>query len=675
MQLIDTSPASEQEPRLEALFRPGLIGRLQLKNRVLMAPMEKNLCTADGVVTQRYIDYLLARARADVGLLRVEATYVDPLGKGRPYQLGAYSDHVIPALSRMVSEVHSAGGKISVELAHCGRQTNSLITGRQPVAPSAVPCELSGGYLPRALTVAEIGEIIERFAEAARRAQKAGVDAIEIHGASGYLINAFTSPYTNLRDDEYGGSHENRMRLPLEVVAAVKSAVGSEMPILYRMCADEFVTGGLTVSETGPLAAHLERAGVDLIDVSAGTYESILATQPPMESEPGTLLSIAAAIKRHVQIPVATGGKLGDLDIADRAIAAGDIDFATIGRSLHADPELLVKSRSGRIDQVRRCIACAECVAFLGENRPAYCAVNPSTVRERALRVGAAAIRRRVVVVGGGPAGLEAARAAALKGHSVRLFERQERLGGRARHGALVVGRSAFAEPTRFLERELERLRVRIHRGVELDAETIKMISPDVAIFATGAGAGRRQISGRELGHLITASEYLDWEERRLAAADTEAAPAPLANATSIVVVGGCWIGCHVASLLMARGLAVAIVETRAALGYDMGDQQGAVLRNRVANDERNSGIYLRSTVEEITRGHMSIWRSDLDESARLVADAIVVVEPRQPNRELADIVAERCGDAVEVHAIGDCVQPRKLQDALLEGATVGAAI
>jgi 2,4-dienoyl-CoA reductase-like NADH-dependent reductase (Old Yellow Enzyme family)/ribulose 1,5-bisphosphate synthetase/thiazole synthase len=669
------SPGSGQRPSFDALFAPGRIGSLKLKNRVLMAPMEKNLCTADGVVTQRYIDYLVERARADVALLRVEATYVDPIGKGRPFQLGAHSDHVIPALSRLVAAVHAAGGLISLELAHCGRQTNSIITGRQPVAPSAVPCLASGGYMPRPLTASEIGDIVERFAAAAGRAQAAGVDAIEIHGASGYLINAFTSPYTNLRDDDYGGTTEKRRRFALEVVAAVKRAVGADMPLLYRMSADDFVPGGITTAESGPLAAELERAGVQLVDVSAGTYESILITQPPMESDPGQLLSLAAAIKRHVTIPVATAGKLVHLEVAERALAAGEVDFVTIGRGLHADPELLTKARSGRVDEIRRCIACAECVAFLGQHQPAYCAINPTTIRERVLRPRRAAIRKRVLVVGGGPAGLEAARAATLRGHSVRLFERSETLGGQARFGALSSGRQDFAEPIHFLERELERLGVRVSRGVDVDAATVEQVSPDVAILATGAAVVTPPVPGRELPHVIDASAYLASEEAARRDHELAGQHDALLGAQSVAVVGGDWVGCHVASLLLERGLRVSIIETQDRLAHDMGEQPGAVLRERVVNHPGTAGVYLETTVEKIAPGQISLWHAPAGRAATIAADAVVLGQQRQPNQELAAALAESFGVRVPIRQIGDCVNPRKLQDALLEGATVAASL
>lgn len=665
---VTRSDAATGRP-LEFLFRPGTIRNLQLQSRVLMAPMEKNLCTADGIVTQRYIDYLVERAHAGVGLLRTEATYVDPLGKGRPWQLGAHADAIIPELARLVAAVHTAGGRISLELAHCGRQTDSRITGRQPVAPSPVPCDLSGGFAPRELTTGEIDDIVGRFAAAAVRAQTAGVDAIEIHGASGYLLNAFTSPYANLRADEYGGSFENRIRFPLEVVRAVRAAVGDEIPVLYRLCADEFVDGGLTREESGPLAAELERAGADLIDVSAGTYESILATQPPMEAEPGSLLDLAAAIKQHVRIPVATAGKLAHLETAEAAIAAGLIDFVTIGRGLHADPELLVKARSGRLEQARRCIACAECVAFLGQGLPAYCAVNPRTIRERELTEAPAMVERRVMVIGGGPGGLEAARAARLRGHEVTLYERSGQIGGRARLGALVDGRNAFAEPVAFLERELTRLRASVHLNSEASLETVRAENPDVVIIAAGARPVARPVPGFDLAHVMRSGQFLEW----MADAPGKELPPATDTAEAVAIVGADWVACHIAGLLLERGKAVAIVDLHESLAYDMGEQQGAVLRERVREDPATT-LHLRSTVEAVEPDRVRIWAADADRDDVVLAQSVIVVESRQRNLELADAIRAHLG-AAAVFTVGDCAEPRKLADALLEGATIGNSL
>ncbi len=660
---MTAAPVGESSP----LWRPGRIGRLEVPNRVLMAPMEKNLCTAGGVITDRYIDYLVARARGDVALLRVEATYVDPVGQGRPFQVGAHNDATIEGLARLADAVHAAGGRLSVELAHCGRQTDARVTGRQPVAPSAVPCEASGGYLPRALSRDEIAEIVARFAAAALRVQQAGLDAVEIHGASGYLLNAFTSPYTNLRDDEYGGTPEHRRRFPLEVVAAVRDAIGSEMPLLYRMSADDCVPGGITPAESGPLAAELERGGVDLIDVSAGTYESILATQPPMEAAAGGLLATAAVIKQHVTIPVATAGKLVDLEVAERALTQSGLDFVTIGRGLHADPELLRKVRSGRSSEVRRCIACAECVAFLGYG-PAYCAVNPLTARERQLSPAAARESRRVVVIGGGPAGMEAARTAAIRGHEVTLYERGNRLGGQVLLGSLVNGRAAFAEPVRYLERELERVGVSVQLGSELDAPRVAGLQADDVIVATGADWGPSNRTHGGHAAVVAAPDFLAAE---LEAGAGNTRPAQLTGVSTALVAGGDWVACHVAALLLEHGIDVSVVHPGAALASDIGAQQGAVLRNRIA---AHAAIYLGHTLEQLAPGQAVIWDSEHDRSSTVAADLVVEVTRRQPTGDLMREL-KRGDNRFSVWAIGDCATPAKLQDALLAGAALGALI
>ena len=656
------SRGSELVPQVTptGLFDPFEVRGLRLPNRVLMAPMEKNLCTADGVMTARYIDYLVARARGGVGLLRVEATYVDPVGKGRPFQCGAHSDYVIPGLKRMTDAVHAAGGRVSLELAHCGRQTNMRVSGFQPVAPSAVPCALSGGYLPRPLRRDEIATIVQRFVAAALRGKKAGLDAVEIHGASGYLLNAFMSPYTNQRDDEYGGSLANRMRFPLEVVRAVRAAIGEDLPLLYRMSGHDYVDGGLTEIDTVPFAKELERAGVDLIDVSAGTYESITATQPPMEAAPGGLLDLAALIKSAVTIPVATAGKLGALDVAEKAVAAGKVDFVSIARGLHADPELLLKAQQGRLHEARRCIACAECVAFLNMDEPAYCAINPASVRELELASSPTTTPKRVSVIGGGPAGLEAARAARLRGHAVTVYEATSALGGQARQGSVARGRQDFAEPVRFLAREMDRLGIPVHLGIEVDVDVVEALDADVVVVATGARPTSPPIPGRNRAHVEFATTYLT----RIPADAPPVAPRPA------VVIGANWIGCHAADVLTAQGYPVTVVDAHDSLGYDMGIQQGMVLRDRVAE---TCAIRLRTSVEEINADWVTMWDSVSGETSEVPATRVVIASRMESVRSLADVIRGRV--AGQVHIIGDALEPRKLADALLEGARLGGSL
>jgi NADPH-dependent 2,4-dienoyl-CoA reductase/sulfur reductase-like enzyme len=502
--------------------------------------------------------------------------------------------------------------------------------------------------------------IVERFVAAALRGKEAGLDAIEIHGASGYLLNAFMSPYTNHRDDEYGGILANRMRFPLQVVQAVRTAIGDEMPLLYRMSGHDYVDGGITEADSIPFAKELESAGVDLIDVSAGTYESITATQPPMEAPPGGLVELAAAIKSAVTIPVSTAGKLGALDVAEAALSAGKVDFVSIARGLHADPELVLKAQHGRLTEARLCIACAECVAFLNMGRPAYCAINPASIRETELAPAPASSPKNVAVVGGGPAGLEAARSARLCGHSVTLYEASSTLGGQARYGALARGRQDFAEPVRYLAREMDRLGVAIQLNTRVDPDFLEQVNADVIVVATGARPASSPIPGSRRAHVESATAYLS-----RAVDDVPATPGELA-----IVVGANWVGCHAADLLTTQGYSVTVIDTHESLGYDVGIQQGMVLRDRVAN---SCTIRLRTSVEEIAADTVTVWDSESGRRSEIPAVRVVIAARMEPARSLADQIRGRTG--AQVHLIGDAVEPRKLADALLEGARLGQTL
>jgi len=314
------------------------------------------------------------------------------------------------------------GVKVAIQLGHAGREASPQMV-KQQVAPSAIPCKATGG-MPRELTMVEVEDLVKKFVEGARRAKMAGFDAVEIHGAHGYLINSFMSPYTNKRIDKYGGSFEGRMRFPLEIIEGIRKVVGEDFPIIFRLSGDEFVDGGLTIEDTKKIAKVLEDTSVNAIDVSAGIYESIDMLIQPMYYERGCIVYLAEKIKKSVNIPVITVGRINDPILAEKVLQEGKADFVAIGRGLIADPEFAKKTREGRLNEIRKCIACNYCISRILGRRRLACTVNPEVGKEREYKIRRVEKPKKVLVVGGGPAGMEAARIAALRGHKVTLCEK-----------------------------------------------------------------------------------------------------------------------------------------------------------------------------------------------------------------------------------------------------------
>ena len=342
--------AAGETDRFRFLLREGRINSMVMRNRIITGPMERSLAHRDGSLTGAYVDYLAERAAGGASLIVIESTYVDVRGLGHLYQVGCHGDHVIPALRRAADAVHARGAKLGIELYMGGRQTPSVMSQRQPVAPSVVPCEvLSPVPVPRELTVPEIDEIVESFASAAGRAAAAGLDMIHLHGAHGYLLGSFVSPFSNRRTDDYGGTPENRARFPLQVLRAVREVVGEDFPIGYRMSAAEYVDGGLTIADTTAFAQLLASAGIDLIDVSGGIYESAHMIIQDSGSLPGGFVRNAAAIKESVgdRVPVSVGQRLNDPAFAEDVLRRENLDFVTLSRAFHADPDYVRKVEEG----------------------------------------------------------------------------------------------------------------------------------------------------------------------------------------------------------------------------------------------------------------------------------------------------------------------------------------
>ena len=420
---------------LDTLFTPFSIGSLQLTNRIVMPPMATNYASPKGLVTDRQIAYYVERAKGGVGYLTVEHTGVLEQGKASPKMLLVSSDEHAAAIARLVDSVHRAGGKIVVQINHAGRQTSTAITGAPIVGPSPVACP-TRTEIPKELSAGEIEEITEAFVAAASRVKSAGADGVELHMAHGYLLCAFLSPFSNRRNDGYGGDLEGRTRIPREVLRSVRRRVGPDFPILCRLSGDEYVDGGLRVDETVQIARLLEKDGADALHVSACNAASGYLNHPPYYVEEGVFVHLAAAVKSAVRVPVIAVGRIRNPVMADQVIRDGKADLISMGRALIADPHLPRKAKEGRLADIVPCLSCNRCIQGLRLDS-VHCAVNPEAGHEEQFRFAKSDRPRKVWVVGGGPGGLKAAEIAALRGHQVTLFERALRLGGRMIFAAL----------------------------------------------------------------------------------------------------------------------------------------------------------------------------------------------------------------------------------------------
>lgn len=568
----------------KVLFSPIRIGNMEVPNRFVVPPMGTNLANPDGTVGQQFIDYWVARAKGGWGLLIVEITAIDPLGKAIPYQPGLWDDSFIPGFKKLVDTVHRYGAKIAVQLHHAGRQTSSQITGKQPVAPSPVPCLVSK-EMPRELSTDEVYELIGKFGDAAMRAREAGFDAVEVHGAHGYLIAQFMSLHSNKRVDEFGGMFHNRIRFPVEIIKDIRRKVGGSYPIIFRMSADEKVTGGRTVGESRAAARVMEDAGVDALHVSIGVYGSMQYIVAPADVPPGYILPDAEEIKKAVSVPVIGVGRINDPVLAKDAILTGKADLLAWGRQSLADPETPNKVAAGLIDEISPCIACNQgCIGYIfNPNKiKATCLVNPFCGREGKMKIQPATSKKKVVIVGGGPGGLEAAWIAAARGHRVILFEKDSVPGGQFRVGAIAPAKQDIAKAISFYTHMGKKYGVEYRFGVEAKAEQIIEENPDVVIIATGAVPDILDIPGVDNPRVVTSSEIL------LGLKDP---------GTRVLIIGGGMVGSETADLLSEHGHEVTIVEMLPEIGRDVQEAVRYFLFKRL--EEKRVTVYTNTKVIE----------------------------------------------------------------------------
>jgi len=486
------------------LFQPIALRGVDIPNRIVMPSMTTRLATPEGVVTPELIRYYVTRAEGGTGLVTVEMCSPEPAGRHRAGELAILHDRFLPGLQELTSRLKAAGARSAVQIGHAGGHTRQDVTGLPPVAPSAIPHEVqevnTRTVVPVELTRDRIREVVKTFAEAAERAKRASFDVVEIHGAHGYLIAQFLSPLDNHRTDEYGGSLRNRARFALEVLEACRARVG-DFPLIFRFSADEYAPGGLTLDEGREIAPWFVEAGADALHVTGGCYRSRPSGAlmiPPMGYPEATFLHLARAIKERVTVPVIAVGRLHDPSLAERLLAEGQADMVALGRQLIADPEWPRKVREGRLDEIRPCVACNTCVDGMREGARLQCLVNPLAARELEFELRPADQARSVLVVGGGPAGMEAARLLALRGHRVTLVEREPRLGGQLRLAAkapvfqnVETDAPVLLKLVDFLVRQLAKAGVDVRLARAVTGELVRELRPDVVVLATGASYRR----------------------------------------------------------------------------------------------------------------------------------------------------------------------------------------
>lgn len=653
MPVTDVSGLTRQFPRL---FSPLRLKGVELPNRIVMPPMGTMLADSDGAPSDRTLEWYGTRARGGAGLIIVEITQVHP-SSADPPMLCLHRDDLVAKWKKLADRIHAEGAKAAVQLHHPGRQMN--YQGRKkPLAPSVVSCPLCQDT-PSQMDTSVVKEMITAFAEGARRVREAGFDAVEVHGAHGYLIAQFMSGYANKRTDEYGGDLEGRLRFPMEILRAVREKVGPDFPIIFRYSGDERVWGGRDREESAAIAPYLVAAGADVLHISTGVYENLFTYLiAPMGVPFGLNLEAAAAVKRAVSVPVIAVGKLLHPDMAEKVLEQGLADLVAIGRGLICDPELPRKAKEGRLDEIRWCIACNQgCIDRLFGIGPPLnesgfgtvaCLMNAAAGREKDMQVKPAPHKKKVMVVGGGPAGLEAARVARERGHDVVLYEKEEEPGGQFRLAAIPPGKQEIAQGIKYQVNAVKKAQVTLHLGTEATRDTISQEKPDVLIVATGGKPARPSIPGAQGPSVVTAHDVLAGRS---------------STGKRAVIVGGGMVGCETADFLSEYNRVITVLEMLPEVAGDMGPGPRHYLMKRL--HERGVEIVTGAEVKRIGE-HEVIYTRGGQEHRITGVDTVVLAVGVTP---VADLAQQARGLVNEIYVIGDARQARKALDAIWEGA------
>ena len=540
--------------KFPTMFSPVQIGTVTVPNRFVVPPMGNNLANTDGTLSDRSLSYYQARAKGGFGLITIESTVVYREAKGGPRKPCLFSDDTVESFRRVADACHAYGAKVSIQLQHAGPEGNSALTGYPLKAASAMPAS-AGREIPEAVSNEEVYRIIECYGDAARRAQQAGIDMVEVHCAHGYLVSTFISQRTNNRTDEFGGCFENSMRLPRLIIESIRRKTGGNLPILCRINACDEVEGGQSVQDAAAVAAYLEQeCGVDALHVTRAVHLHDEFMWAPGVTHGGFNADLVTEIKRAVSVPVIAVGRFTEPQYAELLVKQGRADLIAFGRQSIADPELPAKARNGQLETLSPCIGCLlGCVPNMFAGKPITCAVNPCVGRE--CELSPAPEKKRVTVVGGGPGGLYAAWACAVRGHQVTLVEKSSELGGNFRIAAYPTGKGQLTEAIRSMIVKCQQAGVDLRCGVEAEEMLLRSLAPDAIILATGSTPLILPIPGLSDCGYVTAQDMLDGKAQM---------------GKNVLVVGGGMVGCEAAEYLAERGHQVAVIEMKDVIAADV---------------------------------------------------------------------------------------------------------